>query len=71
MIIGQVVGSLWSADQDPGFDGQPLRLVPEAVLATTAAQYVEAEKVGEAERIALHFNALKRILDRREPDYAT
>lgn len=27
MIIGQVVGSLWSADQDPGFAGQQLRLV--------------------------------------------
>lgn len=27
MILGQVVGSLWSADQDPGFDGQQLKLV--------------------------------------------
>ena len=27
MIIGQVVGSLWSAAQDPGFDGQQLKLV--------------------------------------------
>jgi microcompartment protein CcmK/EutM len=27
LIIGQVVGSLWSADQDPGFDGQQLKLV--------------------------------------------
>ena len=27
MIIAQVIGSLWAAQQDPGFDGQPLKLV--------------------------------------------
>ena len=27
MILGQVVGSLWAAQQDAGFDGQTLRLV--------------------------------------------
>jgi ribulose-5-phosphate 4-epimerase/fuculose-1-phosphate aldolase len=51
--------------------GRPLRLVPDAVLQATAEQYVAADKVGEAERIELHFAALKRILDRREPDYAS
>jgi microcompartment protein CcmK/EutM len=27
VIVGRVVGSLWSADQDPGFDGLVLKLV--------------------------------------------
>lgn len=27
MIIGQVMGSLWASQQDPGFDGQALKLV--------------------------------------------
>lgn len=27
MILGQVVGSLWASQQDPGFDGQALKLV--------------------------------------------
>jgi len=27
VIIGQVLGSLWASQQDPGFDGQALKLV--------------------------------------------
>ncbi len=27
MILGQVVSSLWSSQQDPGFDGQALKVV--------------------------------------------
>ena len=27
MILGQVVASLWASQQDPGFDGQALKLV--------------------------------------------
>jgi hypothetical protein len=50
--------------------GQALRLVPEPVLRRTVEQYTTSAKVDGLDRIDLHFAALKRMLDRREPDYA-
>ena len=50
--------------------GQALRLVPAPVLRRTVEQYTTAAKVEGFDRIELHFAALKRMLDRREPDYA-
>jgi ribulose-5-phosphate 4-epimerase/fuculose-1-phosphate aldolase len=50
--------------------GQALRLVPDPVLRRTVAQYTTSAKVGGHDRIELHFAALKRMLDRREPEYA-
>ena len=50
--------------------GRALRLVPEAVVAATAAQFEAAESVGGHNRAELHFQALKRLLDRDEADYA-
>lgn len=44
--------------------GKPLRLMPEDVVRTTAQQW---EETWEPET---HFAALKRILDREEPEYA-
>ena len=41
--------------------GRPLRTVPEEIAATTARQMM-----GESEQAALHFEALKRLLDRDE-----
>jgi ribulose-5-phosphate 4-epimerase/fuculose-1-phosphate aldolase len=49
--------------------GQALRRVPEPVLRRTVEQYASAAKVEGLDRIELHFAALKRMLDRREPDY--
>jgi ribulose-5-phosphate 4-epimerase/fuculose-1-phosphate aldolase len=51
--------------------GQPLRIVGQDVLDHTLAQYKASEKVDGLDRIELHFAALKRMLDRHEPDYAT
>jgi ribulose-5-phosphate 4-epimerase/fuculose-1-phosphate aldolase len=51
--------------------GRPLRLIPEDVVRRTAAQFNEGGNVGGQPRPELHFAALKRMLDRREPDYAT
>ena len=51
--------------------GQPLRVVDAAVIDQTFAQYRASEAVGDALRIELHFAALKRTLDRHEPDYAS
>lgn len=50
--------------------GLALRAVPEPVLRRTVEQYTTSAKVDGLDRIELHFAALKRMLDRREPDYA-
>ncbi len=50
--------------------GRPLRLVPDAVVRATAAQFRSGTTVGGEDRATLHFAALKRLLDRSEPDYA-
>jgi ribulose-5-phosphate 4-epimerase/fuculose-1-phosphate aldolase len=51
--------------------GRKLRLVPEPVVKATAAQFRSCTRVGDAERTDLHFEALKRLLDRTQADYAT
>ena len=45
--------------------GLPLRKLPEDVLRATEEQFE-----GDRQSAPLHFAALKRILDRDEPDYA-
>lgn len=50
--------------------GQAVRCVPEAVVKRTVEHYTTSAKVDGLDRIELHFAALKRMLDRREPDYA-
>jgi ribulose-5-phosphate 4-epimerase/fuculose-1-phosphate aldolase len=51
--------------------GRPLRLIPDAVVKATAAQFQNGSTVGGRERAELHFEALKRMLDRNSPDYAS
>jgi ribulose-5-phosphate 4-epimerase/fuculose-1-phosphate aldolase len=46
--------------------GQPVRHIPEAVVARTAAQMVEEKATSKA----LHFAAMLRRLDRENPGYA-
>ncbi len=48
--------------------GQPLKRVPQDVAAATARQM--GRNSGEREGAHTHFAALKRILDREQPDYA-
>jgi ribulose-5-phosphate 4-epimerase/fuculose-1-phosphate aldolase len=50
--------------------GRPLRLVPDAVAKRTAAQFNGCATVGGRERPEIHFDALKRLLDRQSPDYS-
>jgi len=50
--------------------GRPLRILPESVVQATLAQFRDCAKVGGVERTELHFQALKRLLDRSEADYA-
>jgi ribulose-5-phosphate 4-epimerase/fuculose-1-phosphate aldolase len=50
--------------------GRALHLVPDAVVQATAAQFQSGSTVGGRDRAELHFEALKRMLDRTSPDYA-
>lgn len=45
--------------------GRPLRMIPEAIARKTAQQYQEMGN----QQARPHFAALKRILDREEPEY--
>ncbi len=51
--------------------GRALRLVPEPVVKATVAQFQSGTTVGGQDRAELHFAALKRLLDRNSPDYAS
>jgi ribulose-5-phosphate 4-epimerase/fuculose-1-phosphate aldolase len=51
--------------------GRALRLIPEPVVKATAAQFKSGSAVGGRERADLHFEALKRMLDRSSPGYAS
>ncbi|MBM86705.1 MAG: rRNA adenine methyltransferase [Rhodospirillaceae bacterium] len=52
--------------------GRPLRPLPEPVIEKTYATY-QGNKMnyGDKSNAQWHFEALKRILDRKEPDYAS
>ena len=51
--------------------GRPLHPIPDAVVRATAAQFKSGSTVAGQSRADLHFGALKRLLDRSQPDYAT
>jgi ribulose-5-phosphate 4-epimerase/fuculose-1-phosphate aldolase len=51
--------------------GAQLRILPDTVVQATLRQFTATERVGGIERTELHFAALKRLLDRSEPDYAS
>ena len=51
--------------------GRALRPIPPEVVRRTVDQLRGGTRVDGTERVDLHFAALKRLLDRDEPDYAT
>ncbi|MDE2306431.1 MAG: aldolase [Gammaproteobacteria bacterium] len=51
--------------------GRALRTIPETLARSTAEQLKQGLLVDGRARPELHFSALKRLLDRNEPDYAT
>jgi ribulose-5-phosphate 4-epimerase/fuculose-1-phosphate aldolase len=51
--------------------GRPLQAIPESVIKMTVAQFGAGGTVGGRDRAELHFDALKRVLDRSESDYAS
>lgn len=48
---------------------RPLKRVPDSVIQRTKQQYADAPGYGDRSAEEHHFAALKRLLDRREPDY--
>jgi ribulose-5-phosphate 4-epimerase/fuculose-1-phosphate aldolase len=51
--------------------GRPLRLIAQPVIEKTVAQFSSGACVGGRDRAELHFDALKRVLDRGHSDYAS
>ena len=51
--------------------GRALRKVPVALVSAAAAQFKACAEVAGESRTDLHFEALKRLLDRNEADYAS
>jgi ribulose-5-phosphate 4-epimerase/fuculose-1-phosphate aldolase len=51
--------------------GRPLKLIPEETVRHTVDQFSSGGAVGGRDRAELHFDALKRMLDRRQSDYAS
>jgi len=49
--------------------GRPLKFLPDDVIEATFAQYRKGEKYAGRAPYDWHFEALKRMLDKREPDY--
>jgi ribulose-5-phosphate 4-epimerase/fuculose-1-phosphate aldolase len=51
--------------------GRALKLVPEKIVRATVQQFASGGQVGGRDRADLHFDALKRMLDRSQSDYAS
>ena len=49
--------------------GQPLKVLPQDVIDQTKAVFGRGKRYGTKTNAEHHFDALKRMLDRREPDY--
>lgn len=49
--------------------GRPLKRLPQGVIETTEAEFRGDRRYGGKKPAQWHFEALKRILDRKEPDY--
>lgn len=49
--------------------GKPLKFLPQQVIDQTLAQFSTGRTYGNKKPAVWHFEALKRILDRKEPDY--
>jgi ribulose-5-phosphate 4-epimerase/fuculose-1-phosphate aldolase len=80
VTVGQTVGQAWqllyfferTAESHvlALSTGRPLRHVEKDIVDYTVEQFRGSGEVNGHNRAELHFAALKRILDRKEPDYA-
>jgi ribulose-5-phosphate 4-epimerase/fuculose-1-phosphate aldolase len=51
--------------------GRPLKQLPQKTIDETIAEFKKGRNYGGKKPAIWHFEALKRILDRKEPDYKT
>jgi ribulose-5-phosphate 4-epimerase/fuculose-1-phosphate aldolase len=51
--------------------GRELKVIPDSVVRSTLQQFAGGSEVGGHDRAVLHFDALKRLLDRSAADYAS
>jgi ribulose-5-phosphate 4-epimerase/fuculose-1-phosphate aldolase len=51
--------------------GRKLQVLPDSVVQATVAQFRDCKQVGGQGRTELYFEALKRLLDRTQADYAS
>jgi ribulose-5-phosphate 4-epimerase/fuculose-1-phosphate aldolase len=51
--------------------GRPLKQLPQKVVDETIEEFKKGRNYGGKKPAIWHFDALKRILDRKEPDYKT
>ncbi len=51
--------------------GRPLRVIPDDIVKRTGVQLQTGSSVAGRDRVDLHFDALKRVLDRAGMDYAS
>jgi ribulose-5-phosphate 4-epimerase/fuculose-1-phosphate aldolase len=51
--------------------GRELKVIPDSIVRATLQQFAGGSQVGGHNRAVLHFDALKRMLDRSEADYAS
>jgi ribulose-5-phosphate 4-epimerase/fuculose-1-phosphate aldolase len=49
---------------------RPLKRVPGSIVTHTLRQYAQSPRYGGKTAAELHFAALKRLLDRRNPGYS-
>jgi ribulose-5-phosphate 4-epimerase/fuculose-1-phosphate aldolase len=49
--------------------GKPLKVLPQDVIDKTVAEFGSGRTYGGKDPAAWHFDALKRMLDREEPEY--
>jgi ribulose-5-phosphate 4-epimerase/fuculose-1-phosphate aldolase len=49
--------------------GQPLKQLPERIVAKTKSEFADSTFYSGLSPAVQHFEALKRIIDRKEPDY--
>ena len=61
----------WRSSRQHGdWTGRPLKEVPPDIVARTLRQYANSPDYGGKPASEHHFAALKRLLDKSEPDYA-
>ena len=69
-MIGWTTWSVWRRCSGHRQSGRQSEVLPQAVIDATVNAYRETSpRYGNKPACEWHFDALKRMLDKREPDY--